>query len=149
MFRKLFDYIQGENEKKSKIEMTAPVLVTVVNDTSRAHMEMNFFVPPSQVATIPTPSRDDVKITKLPAVCVYVYAYGGWQMGLNKGFWKNVQVLKDALEKTGLTDTYDSNAGVFFAGYDSPWRLINRHNEVMVVKKGSEFTPFQGSSISR
>ena len=141
MFKKLFNYIQGENEDKTKVDMTAPVLVTVLNDTTRAHMEMNFFVPPKQAKLIPKPSREDVKITNLPYVCVYVYSYGGWQMGLNKGFWKKVQILKGALKKAGLTGTIDSEAGVWFAGYDSPWRLLNRHNEVMVVKKGSAYRP--------
>lgn len=136
MFQKLFDYIQGKNEKDEKIAMTAPVLVTVkeLPDNKKA-IGMNFFVPPSQATSLPAPKAKDVKIAKQPAMCVYVLSYGGWQMSVNSNLWEQVDRLKSGLKAKGLDNDYDDNAGIFYAGYDSPWRLFNRHNEVMVLKK--------------
>jgi len=139
MFQKLFAYIQkDENVKKEKIEMTAPVLVSVtdINDET-VNAQMGFFVPPAEESTAPAPTRKDVKIGSKTPMCVYVYSYGGWQMNLDNKFWKNVNILKDGLREAGVTD-FDESAGAMFAGYDSPFRVFNRHNEVMVLKKPSE-----------
>jgi|ERR1712157_218002 len=139
MFKKLFNYIQkGENVKKEKIEMTAPVLVSVTDvDKQTVNAEMGFFIPPADASTAPAPTRKDVKIGKIAPMCVYVLSYGGWQMNLDSKFWSKVNTLKDGLRKAGVDD-FDESAGAMFAGYDSPWRLLNRHNEVMVLKKSNE-----------
>jgi len=139
MFRKLFKYITGENEEKSKIKMTAPVLVSVkeMNDDETSRVSMGFFIPPAQAATAPAPTRDDVTVGKMSPMCVYVLSYGGWQMSLNSKFRGKVAELKAGLKKAGIED-FDESAGPMFAGYDSPWRLLNRHNEVMLLKKEPE-----------
>lgn len=138
MFKKLFNYIQGDNDKGVKIAMTAPVL-THVRDADKKentiNVQMNFFVPPSKVKDIPQPSASDVSIATQPPMCVYVITYGGWQMGVSKKLWQMKQRLVEGLTKKGLEDTYDADAGMFFAGYDAPYKLWNRHNEVMVLKK--------------
>jgi len=134
MFQKLFAYIgKGENVKHEKIDMTAPVLVSV-DEESKSHSVMGFFIPPADVDSAPAPTREDVKINKISPMCVYVLSYGGWQMSMNNKFWSKVDTLKEGLKKAGVNDV-DEAAGPMFAGYDSPWRLINRHNEVMVLKK--------------
>ena len=139
MFRKLFKYITGENEDKAKIKMTAPVLVSVKNmkDSETCRVNMGFFIPPAESATIPAPTRDDVTIGQMSPMCVYVLSYGGWQMSLNSKFHNKVNELKADLKKAGVED-FDETAGPMFAGYDSPWRLFNRHNEIMLLKKKPE-----------
>lgn len=136
MFQKLFKYISGQNDRKEKVKMTAPVLMQVSMDKTKKEtldLRMNFFVPPEQVDTLPNPSAADVKITSVPTMCVYVRWYGGWQMGLNSKMHTKVQELRSALKASGLEGQYDEQS-MMFAGYDSPWRLFNRHNEVMVKK---------------
>ena len=139
MFRKLFKYITGENEEKAKIKMTAPVLVSVkdMKDAETSRVNMGFFIPPAESATIPAPTRDDVIIGEMSPMCVYVLSYGGWQMSLDKTFHKKVNELKADLKKAGVED-FDESAGPMFAGYDSPFRLFNRHNEIMLLKNKSE-----------
>jgi len=139
MFRKLFKYITGENVEKAKIEMTAPVLVSVkdMNDDETSHASMGFFIPPAEAASAPAPTRDDVTVGQMSPMCVYVLSYGGWQMSLNSKFRGKVDELKANLKKAGIEDI-DESAGPMFAGYDSPWRLLNRHNEVMLLKKKPE-----------
>ena len=139
MFRKLFKYITGENVKKEKIEMTAPVLVSVkdMDDDKTSRVNMGFFIPPTEASTAPSPTRDDVTIGQMSPMCVYVMSYGGWQMSLDSKFRGKLNELKADLKKAGIED-FDESAGSMFAGYDSPWRLFNRHNEVMVLKKSPE-----------
>lgn len=140
MFKKLFNYISGENDQKKKVPMTAPVLVQVSLDKNikdTLDIKMNFFAPPETVETLPNPSASDVKISSLPKMCVYVYSYGGWQSSVNKSMKKRVYKLRNALKKAGLEGQYDKES-MIFAGYDSPWRLLKRHNEVMVRKIETE-----------
>lgn len=130
LFHKLFDYIEGDNADETKIPMTAPVLVSVNEDANK--MQMNFYVPPSN-ATLPAPKASDVTIATQDAMCVYVLSYGGWQMKLDDELTSKVNELKSGLAANGLE--FDESAGYMYAGYDSPFRIINRHNEVMLVKK--------------
>lgn len=139
MFKKLFGYIQkGENKKKEKIAMTAPVLVSVTEKNEEtSHANMGFFIPAAEASSAPAPTKDDVSIVKMAPMCVYVMSYGGWQMSLDEKFRGKVDTLKNTLKKAGIKDL-DESAGPMFAGYDSPWRLLNRHNEVMLLKKSPQ-----------
>ena len=114
--------------------MTAPVLVSVdEEEDDKARAKMGFFIPPADAESAPAPTNPNVKIGKISPMCVYVLSYGGWQMNLDNKFWGKVDVLKKGLEKAGVSDV-DEDAGPMFAGYDSPWRILNRHNEVMLLK---------------
>lgn len=124
MFWKLYNYIGGDNGRNQEIAMTTPVLMEYETKSIR----MNFFVPPNQAGSLPKPTEQDVKITSIPPICVYVRWYGGKQKAINQ----KVKELREALKVKGLQGKYDEYS-MMSAGYDSPMARI-RHNEVMVKK---------------
>jgi hypothetical protein len=73
-FRKLFRYIQGNNDQKRKIAMTTPVFVDGDESSSR----MSFVVPKEiEQEGIPAPTSGAVVIDKRPATRVAAYRYSG------------------------------------------------------------------------
>jgi len=50
----------------------------------------------------------------------------------SRDFDKNEYELKKALLADGVTPVEDAENGVLWAGYDSPFVYVNRHNEVWV-----------------
>jgi len=137
MFRKLFNYIQGANEKQEKVKMTAPVITEAIvnaNNSDLVDYQMHFFVPPTQAANLPQPNDADVEIVEQEARCVYVLSFGGWVMKMGGKTDRKIADLKSVLKEEGLEGSVKENI-TMFAGYDSPFRMRNRHNEVMLVKK--------------
>jgi len=142
MFKKLFKYITGANEKAMEIKMTAPVLVDIYfdrKDQNVTYYYMSFFVPPTQVDNLPQPTEKDVSLVAYDERCVYVMSFGKWMMSMNSETIKKVNELKSYIKKEGLEDTVQ-DGGMIFAGYDSSFRLFNSHNEVMVMKKAPKKT---------
>ncbi|KAF6257098.1 heme-binding protein 2-like protein [Scenedesmus sp. NREL 46B-D3] len=131
-FMKLFGYISGGNAAGAKIEMTAPVLTKVVpgqGPTCESQFTMSFYNPwkYQSNAAAPKPTAAGVVLTDMPALDVYVISFGGWA---NEAAYKQyaarlMQKLKD--EKLAFDSSY-----WFTAGYDSPYNMDNRHNEVWV-----------------
>jgi len=132
-FMKLFAYISGANEKKVKIPMTAPVIthVTVTQGPFCASDFLtHFFVPPQFQKDTPNPTDKDVEIIDYPVTYVYVRSYGGFN-NIDK-VQQNGAKLAEALTNAKLS--FDGEQ-LMTAGYDSPFRLFGRHNEIMVFKK--------------
>ena len=144
-FWRLFNYIQGNNEKKMKIKMTVPVTMQMApgktpSSLSEDNRIMSFFIPFKHQKDAPTPSADDVRLTYVEPFCAYVMVYGGWS---NK--WKvqrNYKALVAALKRDGLGEDFRTDA-VYSAGYDGPSKIFNRHNEIWLVSKkhSPESTP--------
>jgi len=142
MFKKLFKYIEGANDKAIKIKMTAPVLVDAYldgKDQKIVDYNMHFFVPPTQVDTLPQPTDKDLSLVAYDERCVYVMSFGGWMMSMSSDTVKKIDELKSYIKEKGLEDTVQDGV-MMFAGYDSPFRVLNRHNEVMVMKKAPKKT---------
>lgn len=131
MFMKLFEYISGNNEKREKIEMTCPVIIRIIpgqGPACESNFTMSFFNIPNQ--TPPQPSDKDVTLTELPALEAYVRSFGGWAD--EKTYIKEAKALADSLEGTKaeyVTDFYYSG------GYDAPFTIFNRHNEIWFISK--------------
>eukprot|EP00667_Euglena_gracilis_P023655 EG_transcript_26804 len=128
-FRRLFRYISGENAAKAKIPMTAPVLVTVhpgAGPNCNTTFTVAFFVPFAFQAQTPEPSSPAVFLEANPAGKVAVLSYGGRASGWETPRAK-LLTLAAALQKQGIA--FDDSKYAT-AGYDSPFRLLNRHNEV-------------------
>ena len=134
MFKKLFRYIEGENDKKMKISMTAPVLVQVESTPGKKEklFRMHFYVPSEMQEDVPKPTEKDV-FTKRMGFCAYVREFSGYVFKFSKNV-KEVKKLKSDLKRDGLEGAYDPNVFAS-AGYDSPWKLFNRHNEVWLFEK--------------
>lgn len=75
----------------------------------------------------PSPAAAEVFIEERPALDVYVSSFGGWTTGAT--YLEHAAAVTKALEDNGI-----SIAGDFYytAGYDSPFRLRNRHSEVWI-----------------
>ncbi|GAX82798.1 hypothetical protein CEUSTIGMA_g10224.t1 [Chlamydomonas eustigma] len=129
-FWRLFQYISGTNEEDLKIEMTAPVKVQVVPGAGpycKSQFKISFFVPIESQGSAPKPTDSAVYLDDAPAARFFVYSYPGFTYES-----KMLDKLNTALAALNTTD-YKYDASYFFtAGYDSPFRLINRHNEVWI-----------------
>lgn len=56
-----------------KVEMTAPVLTTIIPESSgNTTYIMHFMIPHDKMVNTPVPSADDVYLVELPAMDVYV-----------------------------------------------------------------------------
>jgi hypothetical protein len=133
-FNRLFDYIAGANADGIAIPMTAPVATQVIPGAGpfcESTFIISFFVPDMYQTPNPpppTPTDDTVFVETLPQTVKAVYMFPGYIM-------KWDQLIAP------ITDlvTYCTAAGYEFvpnietvAGYDSPFHLFDRHNEIWI-----------------
>ncbi|KAM4713247.1 heme-binding protein 2 [Anableps anableps] len=135
-FRRLFSYIQGNNQSKAKVEMTAPVTCRVVPGAGPAcesQFTVSFYIPDDLQANPPEPSDQDVFLEDRKEFTAYVRTYGGFS---NENM-KREELLKllESLKRDGVEFV---DAPYYTAGYDSPFKLTNRRNEVWVLKKAEQ-----------
>jgi hypothetical protein len=134
-FWRLFKYISGNNEQQQKVEMTAPVTVKVTpaqGPFCEDNFTISFFVPFAFQDNPPKPFQEEVFIQEFPAMDVYVRSFGGWATGSR--YLDAAADAIQALENAGYAIKTDY---FFTAGYDSPFRLTNRHNEVWLLAAGT------------
>jgi hypothetical protein len=136
-FARLFQYISGDNEEKQKIKMTTPVAMRIRTEPVFAKTTNNytiaFWVPEILQGRAPKPTSDDVRVVDAPKMTVYVGQFGG--------FATEDSLLKKAAELAGAAkaDGVELNTdGLIWAGYDPPYRLTGRHNEVSLLPKEAE-----------
>jgi hypothetical protein len=121
-FRTVASYIFGGNDKNQKIAMTSPV---VMNMGDSATM---YFVMPKQYALeeLPKPSSEKVKIVSESAKKLAVITYGGYSNDTKIN--TKIKLLKETLTKNNIQHKGD----FMYMGYNAPWDVINRKNEVAV-----------------
>eukprot|EP00892_Ulva_mutabilis_P007705 jgi/Ulvmu1/5306/UM022_0100.1 len=131
-FWKLFSYIGGSNEAKEKIAMTAPVRTKIsagAGPFCKDHFKISFFVPFKYQPAPPSPTDSTVFVDPTDAFDVYVSSFSGWNtvQTITEHAMELYHVLK--------ADDIEAEQGYFYSvGYDSPFRLLDRHNEVWIVK---------------
>ncbi|KAF6720124.1 Heme-binding protein 2 [Oryzias melastigma] len=133
-FRRLFQYITGANEGGVQMEMTAPVLVKIPEDSKMwgpAIYTLNFLLPAAYQEVPPAPTNDKLYFTEMPHMNVYVRSYGGWMLSIDSR--SHTYLLTAELERVRAAYNHSYHYGV---GYDSPLKLLNRHNEVWYVAEG-------------
>ena len=96
-FRKLFNYISGNNENKEKISMTTPV----TQIEKKGSMTMQFYLPLKfNKDNTPSPSNSDVKILNIKGGYYAVIKYSG--RASDKNFIKHKDILKNELKKNDI-----------------------------------------------
>ncbi|KAI3428633.1 hypothetical protein D9Q98_007456 [Chlorella vulgaris] len=132
-FQRLYQYIDGANKEAVKVPMTAPVVTRIgaaAGPFCKNNFTIAFFVPFAfQSKGAPQPNNPDVYLSYTPALKVYVAQTGGFVVD-DYSISRMANRLTDALDDAGLA--YASGE-FFFAGYDPPFRLAARHNEVAVL----------------
>lgn len=121
-FRVLAGYIFGGNTTGEKIAMTSPVAMELGDST-----KMSFMVPSGYTEeTLPKPNNDKIFFEKKEGVIMAAIRFGGWANDERIEEYK--QQLIVLLKKEGIAHT----ANFQFFGYDAPYSVINRRNEVVV-----------------
>ena len=122
-FYKLFQFINGNNSKGEKIEMTTPVYMKEDNNSNT----MEFVMPSSfNMESISKPNDESIEIYESKAKYFACVRYGGYS---NSGKFKTHS--KKLIEK--LSELNIKTIGdLFYVSYNSPYKVFNRRNEVMV-----------------
>jgi len=123
-FRSLAGYIFGGNGSAKKIAMTAPVHMEMGSDSSR----MRFVMPEGlTLDSLPQPNDADVHLERVPEEVAAVLHFGGFAS--DEEIKERSAELMEQLKAQGL----EAIGPVRFLGYDPPWQLIARRNEVVVA----------------
>ena len=123
-FKRLFDYITGDNLAQAKIAMTAPVQ----QQLSGSGWSVAFVVPGEYtLETVPLPASPLVSIREVPGQLLAVHRYSGrWT---DENLRKHQAILMSALETAGVAVT----GALMSAAYNPPFMPpFLRRNEVMV-----------------
>jgi hypothetical protein len=137
-FRRLFNYISGENRKKESIAMTAPVSqkggsekIAMTAPVNQQKSEGNYvvsFLMPSKytMQTLPEPLDSSVRLRQIPARKIAAIRYSGsWS---RKKYEAKKILLEEFIKKKGLRITGQD----IFARYDPPFQIpFLRRNEVL------------------
>ena len=128
-FRKIAGYIFGNNASGEKIAMTTPVHM----DFQESGSSMAFVMPSGYDETnLPKPNDPAVKIKKTEVEYVAALRFGGFAS--DEAIEKNTQKLDELLRQKGI-----KTKGHFrFLGYNPPYQLVGRRNEIIVSIEWNE-----------
>lgn len=129
-FGKLANYIFGGNSDNKQIAMTSPVHMNIGDSVST----MAFVMPSNfNKENLPKPNNADIVIKNSEPEYVAVIKFGGFAST------ERINIHKDMLEKA-LKDKGISYYGNFrYLGYNPPYQLFGRRNEVIVSLNGDNF----------
>lgn len=121
-FRTLASYIFGGNDRNESIAMTSPVAMR-----QGEVLEMEFMMPSKYtLESLPAPSRSGIEFVEKPGMVMAAISFSGWAS--DGKIAEMTQSLRYMLEQRGI-----SHSGKFiYLGYNPPYQLINRRNEVVV-----------------
>ncbi len=121
-FSILAGYIFGANSTNEKIAMTSPVAMTLEDS-----MEVMFMVPRNiPKESLPQPNTTQISFKEEPAKTVAAISFGGWADSEKIARYK--KQLQQALDAQGISYADKS----FFFGYNPPYEVVNRKNEVII-----------------
>lgn len=132
-FTKLNSYIQGKNEKEMKMKMTAPVTSYVEpgpGPFSESSVTVSLYIPSEQQSDPPRPSESGVFIEDRAEMTVFVRSFDGFSSAQKNQ--EQLLTLASILREEGKI--FDEK--VFYtAGYNSPFKLLDKNNEVWLIQK--------------
>jgi len=121
-FRRLAGYIFGRNEENQKIAMTSPVSMTMSDSVI-----MKFKIPEGlDLENLPKPLDPNVRFQTEQEKIVAAIRFGGHAS--DRKIEKHTNELKSLLSQKGISHTGEFS----FLGYNPPYDLINRRNEIIV-----------------
>ncbi len=124
-FRTVANYIFGGNDEKKKIAMTSPVIMDMGDET-----KMSFVMPKEHsMESLPEPSSDKVEILPVAPKKYAVLTFPGYAN--NKKIEKYSKRLLKSVKSEGL----ETIGNIQFMGYNAPWQVIGRKNEVAIEVK--------------
>ncbi|XP_023506966.1 heme-binding protein 2 [Equus asinus] len=132
-FARLNSYVQGKNETEKKIKMTAPVTTCVepgADPFSQPTITVSLYVPSDQQPDPPRPSEADVFIEDRAGMTVFVRSFEGFSSAQKNR--EQLLTLASILREEGKV--FDEKV-YYTAGYSSPFKLLNRNNEVWLIQK--------------
>lgn len=122
-FRYLVNYLGGENQDRTQIAMTAPV----VQQKSKAGYDVSF-VMPDGMQDVPKPLGPDMRIEQVPGQLMAAKRFSG--SASDELFERKAAELVAAVQKAG----FEIVGEVQYARYNGPWTPpILRRNEVLVA----------------
>ena len=121
-FRTIAGYIFGGNDSNQKIAMTAPVVMKM-GDTATM-----YFVMPKQYKKdeLPKPSSNKVKILEEGEKTLAVITYSGFSSA------EKVETYRQKLTSILSQHNIKTVGPFMYMGYNAPWDIVNRRNEVAV-----------------
>ena len=139
-FRKVADYIFGNNSPEQKIAMTAPVIheksetipmtAPVLHEPapSSGAYTLSFVMPSSYAMNaLPKPNNPDVRLREVQKTRMAVLAFSGYASERRTA--NKTAQLQDSLRRAGV----HSVGGPVLAQYDPPWTPpYMRHNEIQI-----------------
>lgn len=132
-FRVLAGYIFGGNEEKKSIAMTSPVHMSFGESGS----QMSFVMPSGMTAeSLPKPNDRGVKFSETKEMYVVALRFGGWAD--DEKMAKYAQQLIDLLSDKGIFIESEP----WYMGYNPPYQIINRRNEVAVSLTADQMSQF-------
>merc|ERR1711962_815270 len=134
MFGKLFNYIDGGNDQGMKIDMTTPVTTLVVpgaGPNCESNFTMSFLIPEVHTEAPPAPTNPDVFVEERPELpSVFTRTFHGFAH--ENDYIKEAAALAHDLNSAGEDGVnYDT---WYIVGYDAPFVIINRRNEVWFLR---------------
>ena len=126
-FRRIANYIFGDNDKEMKIAMTAPVISDCPSEGLETY-NISFVMPKEHsMKDLPKANTSQVSIQKESLGEVAVLSFGGWATEARSLDYQ--KKLLELINKQGLR----YKGGFMIAQYNSPWTLPPFiKNEVMV-----------------
>jgi roadblock/LC7 domain-containing protein len=121
-FRMLAGYIFGGNDRQQRIAMTSPVVMEMDSDVT-----MKFLVPAQyKMDELPKPENAEVRFTTEQERTVAAITFGGFAND------EKILAQKDELFKRLAAVGIQHTGQWSFLGYDPPFKLFGRKNEVVV-----------------
>lgn len=128
-FRRLASYIFGGNREDKKIAMTAPVYM----ERDAAANKMSFVLPSGyNMNDLPHPNDSTITLHYSDEGHYAALRFGGFAS--EDKIARKENELKELLKKSG----YEAVGNFNYLGYNAPWDIINRENEIIVKIKYNE-----------
>ena len=118
-------YIFGGNKQKQEIAMTSPVFMEMGDSTKMA------FVMPSkyELTDLPVPNSESVSLVQVAPKKYAVVRFSGFASD------RRINKYKAKLKQLLIDNKIEAIGSYNFLGYNAPWELFGRRNEVAVEVK--------------